>query len=82
MSNIPTVITSNQAQKFFFLLLIAYTRNVGIGNHRYIQNIILNFLRYLAGLSAAVMDRHATARGSIPVGNGVFTELHVLRKGQ
>ena len=29
-----------------------------------------------------VMDCHATARGSNPGGNGVFTELHVLRKGQ
>ena len=29
-----------------------------------------------------VMDYHARARGSIPGGNGVFTELHVLRKGQ
>ena len=32
--------------------------------------------------SGSVMDCHATARGSIPVGNSVFTELHVLRKGQ
>ena len=30
----------------------------------------------------SIMDCHATARGSIPGGNGVFTELHVLRKGQ
>ena len=29
-----------------------------------------------------VMDCHATAWGSNPGGNGVFTELHVLRKGQ
>ena len=29
-----------------------------------------------------VMDCHATARGSIPGRNGVFIELHVLRKGQ
>ena len=28
------------------------------------------------------MDCHTTAQGSIPGGNGVFTELHVLRKGQ
>ena len=27
------------------------------------------------------MDCHATSRGSIPGGNGVKTELHVLRKG-
>ena len=32
--------------------------------------------------SGSVMDCHATARGSIPAGNGVFTELHILRKGQ
>ena len=29
-----------------------------------------------------VMDCHATARDSIPGGNGVKLELHVLRKGQ
>ena len=28
------------------------------------------------------MDCHATARGSIPGLDGVFIELHVLRKGQ
>ena len=32
--------------------------------------------------SGNVMDCHATARGSNPGGDGVFTELHVLRKGQ
>ena len=32
--------------------------------------------------SGSVMDCHETARGSNPGGNGVFTELHVLRKGQ
>ena len=32
--------------------------------------------------SGSVMDCHATALGSIPGGNGVFTELHVLSKGQ
>ena len=36
----------------------------------------------LAWLSGNVMDCHATARGSIPGRNGVFIELHVLRKGQ
>ena len=36
----------------------------------------------LAWHSGSVMDCHATAWGSIPGGNGVFTELHVLRKGQ
>ena len=38
--------------------------------------------RELAWRSGRVMDRHATARGSIPGWNGVFTELLVLRKGQ
>ena len=32
--------------------------------------------------SGSVMDCHAMAQGSIPAGNGVLTELHVLRKGQ
>ena len=36
----------------------------------------------LAWRSGSVMDCHAMARGSIPDENGVFTELHVLRKGQ
>ena len=37
---------------------------------------------FMAWRSGSVMDYHATARGSIPGGNGVKTELHVLRKGQ
>ena len=36
----------------------------------------------LAWRSGSIMDFHATARGSIPGGNDVFTELHVLCKGQ
>ena len=32
--------------------------------------------------SGSVIDCHATAPGSIPGRDGVFTELHVLRKGQ
>ena len=40
------------------------------------------FTYVLAWRSGSVMDCHATARGSIPSGNGVKTELHVLRKGQ
>ena len=36
----------------------------------------------LAWCSGSVMDCHATTRGSIPGGNGVFTKLHVLRMGQ
>ena len=36
----------------------------------------------LAWSSGSVIDCHATARGSIPGGNGVKTELHVLLKGQ
>ena len=45
-----------------------------------------DLLRYrcveLAWRSGSVMDCHATARGSIPGGNGEFTKLRVLRKGQ
>ena len=36
----------------------------------------------LAWRSGSVMDCHATALGSIPIGNGVKTELHFLRTGQ
>ena len=38
--------------------------------------------RELRWHSGSVMDCHATAHGLTPAGNGVFTELHVLRKGQ
>ena len=34
--------------------------------------------RVLAWCSGSVMDCHATAWGSIPCGDGVFTEFHVL----
>ena len=34
------------------------------------------------GFSISVMDCHATARGSIPGGYGVLTELHILFKVQ
>ena len=33
-------------------------------------------------VALTIIDYHATARGAIPGGNGVFTELHALRKGQ
>ena len=36
----------------------------------------------LAWRSGSVMDCHLTARGSIPGRDGVFTERHVLHKGQ
>ena len=36
----------------------------------------------VAWRSGSVMDCNATARGSIPGGNGVKNELHVLRKEQ
>ena len=36
----------------------------------------------MAWRSGCVMDCHASTRGSIPVGDGVKTELHVLPKGQ
>ena len=41
-----------------------------------------NTYTVLAWRSGSVMDCHAMARGSIPSGNGVKTELHVLRKRQ
>ena len=42
-----------------------------------------HFLREAGkGHSRCVMDCHATARGSIPSGNSVKTEIQVLRKGQ
>ena len=38
------------------------------------------YMEELVWRSGSVMDCHATTRGSIP--GGVFTELHILRKGQ
>ena len=37
---------------------------------------------YQAWRNSCVIDSHATARGSIPDGNDVKNELHVLHKGQ
>ena len=42
----------------------------------------LKLLVELAWRSGSIMDCHAMVQGSIPSGNGVFTELQVLRKGQ
>ena len=36
----------------------------------------------LGWLCSSVMDCYATAPDSIPGGNSVLTELHILRKGQ
>ena len=41
--------------------------------------VCTSILVELTWRSGSVMNCHATARGSIP---GVFTELHVFRKGQ
>ena len=48
------------------------------------QKMLLCIIRLeeMALRSGSVLDCHATARVSIPGGNGVFTELHVLRKVQ
>ena len=57
---------------------------------RYNENLVkLNSVSHymkcsveLVWCSGSIMDCHATARGSIPSGNGVFIELRILRKGQ
>ena len=46
-----------------------------------ILNVNLDYVE-LACRSNSVMDCHATAWGSIPGGNGVFTELHIIHKEQ
>ena len=46
------------------------------------SNGTLTIHRELAWPSGCVMDCHTMARGSIPGGNSVQTELHVLCKGQ
>ena len=43
---------------------------------------LLKKILYSVGSLRIIMDCHATARGLIPGWDGVFTELHVLRKGQ
>ena len=47
-----------------------------------ILRLIERLIEELAWRGGCVMDCHATNWGSIPRGNGVKTELHVLRKGQ
>ena len=42
----------------------------------------LSLVMGLAWRSGCVMNCHATALGSIPGGDGIKTQLHVLRKGQ
>ena len=66
---------------------VYYTLRVKKNNEFRIPSIYLLFASNkidgeLAWRSGSIMDCHATAWGSIPGGNGVFTELHVLRKGQ
>ena len=44
-------------------------------------SIYTKYFQELAWRSGSVMDCHATARGSIPGGYGVLTQLHVPVKG-
>ena len=41
-----------------------------------------NLVVKLAWRNDSIIDCHKTPRGSIPDGNGVKTELHILCKGQ
>ena len=57
--------------------------HVYVCERTHVCTLIITFIIVeLAQRSGNVMDCHATARGSIPGRNGVFIELHVLRKGQ
>ena len=40
------------------------------------------YIFYVPKIASNVMDCHAKTRSSNPDRNGVFIELHVLRKGQ
>ena len=51
-------------------------------SHFAARALVVRPLSVCRAIDGSVMDCHATARGSIPGGNDVFTELHVLRKGQ
>ena len=59
---------------------LSYNKNRGNGSK--CLTTISYILKADQLLKPWVMDCHVTAWGSIPGGNGVFTELHVLRKGQ
>ena len=52
------------------------------GMESYLKSESRTPLTELAWCSSSVMDCHVMARGSIPGGNGVKTELHLLHKGQ
>ena len=54
--------------RFFYYCLYSIIKNALIQNR--------------SGAGGCVMDCHATTWGSIPGGEGVKPELHVLRKGQ
>ena len=45
------------------------------------QTLKLIFKQVFGGAGVTQCECHATARGSIPGGNGVKTEPHILRKG-
>ena len=49
---------------------------------KYVFIVLVSFISKCPWRSGNVMNCHATAPGSIPCRDGVFTELHVLRKGQ
>ena len=74
MNTIYQVLRQNRGKMLYF-----YAFQDGIGGELVKD---LYFLMELAWHSGSVMDCHAPARGSIPSGKGVKTELHVLRKGQ
>ena len=65
----------------FSLLVIMIIINISIVYGKD-QKLLICVFGELAWRSGCVMDCHATALGSIPVGNGEKTELHVLRKRQ
>ena len=51
-------------------------------SYNYMSYVLSSLAVELAWRSGCVMNCHVAARGSFPGGNGVKTDLHVLRKGQ
>ena len=80
--------------RLLLINLLLYNDFVSIVFHKivflksyYVNNHLYNCVAFIAiaeltWRSGIVLDCHATARGLIPGGNGIKTELHVLRKGQ
>ena len=72
-------VNKNKTHGFSFSVLT--TIKISIRGIEYVCTLLF-IMFYCYIIYSFTTIRHATARGSIPGGNSVFTELRVLRKGQ